>query len=136
MESTTIIKDLLSLFFPEEITLHYEIKGLIEKKGYIRIIFEEFPELVPPMMQFSKEIVLDGFCNPLELQSFPLKGKPVYLKLYRRRWKYKGCDKHYSNTYNLNPHGVKATKDFACFLKAAFGQTPDQYNSDIGSLVR
>jgi hypothetical protein len=97
---------------------------------HIQIIFEELPELVPSAMESSKEVVLDGFCNPIELQSFPLKGKPVYLKLYRRRWKYKGENKHYSNTYDFNPQGVKATKEFASFLKAAFGQTPDQYNSD------
>lgn len=136
MESTDIVKSLLSVFFPEEITLHFEIKEVAEKKGYIQITFDELPELVPPAMHLNGEIVLDGFCNPLELQSFPLKGKPVYLKLYRRRWKHKGEDKHYSNSYDFNPDGVKATKEFASFLKAAFGQTPDQYNADIGVLVR
>jgi hypothetical protein len=136
METTEILKDLLSVFFPEEITLHFEIKDVDEKKGYIQITFEELPELVPPTMQGNGEVVLDGFCNPLELQSFPLKGKPVYLKLYRRRWKFKGEGKHHSNSYNFNPDGVKATKEFASFLKAAFGQTPDQYNSDISGLMR
>ena len=130
MESTALIKDLLSVFFPEEITLHFEIKTVNDKKGYIEIRFDELPELVPGTMSDDREVVLDGFCNPLELQSFPLKGKPVYLKLYRRRWKYKNEKKHYCNTYNLNPDGVKATKEFASFLKAAFGQDPDQYNAD------
>lgn len=130
METQEIIKSLLSVFFPEEITIHFEIKEVIEKKGYIQIRFDELPELVPESMVEDKEIVLDGFCNPIELQSFPLKGKPVYLKLYRRRWKYQGQAKHYSNTYDFNPQGVKATKEFASFLKGAFGQTPDQYNSD------
>jgi transposase len=130
MESLSLIKDLLSVFFPAEITQHFEIKSVDDKKEYIEIRFYELPELVPPIMKEDKEIVLDGFCNPLELQSFPLKGKPVYLKLYRRRWKFQGEKKHYSNTYNFNPDGVKATKEFASFLKAAFGQTPDQYNSD------
>ena len=130
MESPELIKNLLSVFFPSEITQHFEISDISEKKGYIQIHFEELAELMPPAMQRDKEVVLDGFCNPLELQSFPLKGKPVYLKLYRRRWKYKGETKHYSNTYNFNPEGVKATKEFAAFLKAAFGQTPDQYNTN------
>ena len=124
------------MFFPEEITLHFEIKEVTERGGYIQIRFEELPELVPPEMGTGQDIVLDGFCNPLELQSFPLKGKAVYLNLYRRRWKHKGGNKHYSNTYNFNPEGVKATKEFASFLKAAFGQTPDQYNSDISGLMR
>ena len=136
MESNAIIKSLLSVFFPEEITQHFEVKGLTEKQSYIQIRFEELPELVPASMEGEQEVVLDGFCNPLELQSFPLKGKPVYLHLYRRRWKYKGETKHYSNSYNFHPEGVKATQELASFLKAAFGQTPDQYNSDISSLMR
>ncbi|HKK12179.1 MAG TPA: hypothetical protein VJ945_05070 [Flavobacteriaceae bacterium] len=135
METTEVLKSLLSVFFPEEITLHFEIKEVVEKNGYIHIRFDELLELVPHSMQSSKEVVLNGFCNPLELQSFPLKGKPVYLKLYRRRWKYKGSDKYYTNTYKFNPQGVKATKEFASFLKAAFGQTPDQYNSDSKGIV-
>lgn len=130
MESIEVMKNLLGIFFPQDITSHFEITSVDEKQGYITIRFDELAELVPPSMQASKEVVLDGFCNPLELQSFPLKGKPVYLKLYRRRWKYKGESKHYSNSYNFNQEGVKATKEFASFLKGAYGQTPDQYNSD------
>jgi len=130
MESLETIRNLLGVFFPEEISTHFEIKEVIEKSSYIQIVFEELPELIPPQMDKPIEIVLDGFRNPLELQSFPLKGKPVYLKLYRRRWKYKGEKAHYSNTYKLNDEGVKATKEFASFLKGAFGQTPDQYNRD------
>ena len=130
MESQDIIKSLLEVFFPKEIMLHFEITKVEDKSGYIRVRFEELPELVPTTMDMSQEIVLDGFCNPIELQSFPLKGKPVYLHLYRRRWKYKGGKSHYSNSYDFNPNGVKATKEFASFLKAAFGQTPDQYNTN------
>jgi len=129
MKTQSLITDLLSVFFPEEITLHFEIKSVDQKKEYIEIRFDELPELMPSTMSVDKEVVLDGFCNPLELQSFPLKGKPVYLKLYRRRWKYKGETKHFSNTYTFNPDGVKATKEFASFLKGAYGQTPDQYNA-------
>lgn len=130
MESLETIRNLLGVFFPDEISAHFEIKEVNEKSGYIQIVFEELPELVPQQMDKPTEIVLDGFRNPLELQSFPLKGKPVYLKLYRRRWKYKGEKTHYSNTYKFNEEGVKATKEFASFLKGAFGQTPDQYNRD------
>ena len=129
MESIESVKSLLRILFPEEITMHFEVTRVTERKEYIQIRFEELAELVPQKMNDSKEIVLDGFCNPLELQSFPLKGKAVYLQLYRRRWKYKGENKHYSNCYRFNQQGVKATKEFGSFLKRAFGQTPDQYNN-------
>lgn len=130
MESNELIKSLLSVFFPEEIISHFEISEVKQRKGYIEIHFKELPELVPEALYNANDIVLDGYCNPIELQSFPLKGLPVYLKLYRRRWKIKGSKQHYSNQYNFNPEGVKATKEFASFLKEAFGQTTDQYNAD------
>jgi len=51
---------------------------------------EELQELVPEKLYSKEEVVLDGFCNSFIIQSYPLKGMPVYLKLYRRRWKDKG----------------------------------------------
>lgn len=130
MESPELIKSLLGVFFPKEITTHFEISEVKQMKEYIEIHFRELPELVPSALSGAEEVVLDGYCNPLELQSFPLKGLPVYLKLHRRRWKSKGCKKHHSNSYNFHAPGVKATNEFASFLKGAFGQSPDQYNSD------
>jgi hypothetical protein len=136
METISVLQELFKVLFPKEIALNFEIKEVKEEKDRIILKLEELPELLPKSLQEDKEIVLDGFCNPIELQSFPLKGKPVFLNVYRRRWKRKGEDTHYSNTYNLHPEGVKATAEFAAFLKDAFGYTPDQYNSDISGIVR
>lgn len=136
MESQAIIQSLLKVLFPEVIAIHFEISSVKELKERIEIRMDELSELVPPGLASCSNIVLDGFCNPLELQSFPLKGKPVYIKLYRRRWKQKGTEQHFSNTYDIHPEGVKATKEFASFLKEAFGQSPDQYNDNLKELMR
>ncbi len=136
MESHSVLQSLFKVLFPEIITLHFEITSVNESKDSIEIRMEELAELVPQSLESVTDIVLDGFCNPIELQSFPLKGKPVYLNLYRRRWKQKGMKKHSVNHYNIHPEGVKATKEFASFLKEAFGYTPDQYNDSIKGLMR
>lgn len=136
MESQSVLQSLFNVLFPEVITLHFEIKSVKDYKDRIEIKMEEFPELLPPGLHSSSDISLDGFCNPIELQSFPLKGKPVYLKLYRRRWKHKGSKQHFSNSYDIHPKGVKATKEFASFLKGAFGHTPDQYNDNLKGIMR
>ena len=135
METIVVSQTLANLLFPSEISLHFEASMVKEYPDRIEIRMEELRELIPEKLSSKEEVVLDGFCNPIELQSFPLKGKPVYLKLYRRRWKEKGGSKHFSNVYDLHADGVKATKDFASFLKEAFGQSPDQYNSDSKSTV-
>lgn len=136
METTTALQSLFNVLFPPEISMHFEIKDVKEYSDRIEIRMEELSELVPERLYLKEEIILDGFCNPIELQSFPLKGKSVYLRLYRRRWKEKGEKAHYSNIYDIHPDGVKATKDFATFLKESFGQSPDQYNSDRKSFMR
>ena len=136
MEATTVLQSLVNVLFPTDISLHFEVSMVQEYPDRIEIRMEELQELVPEKLYSKEEVVLDGFCNPLELQSFPLKGKPVYLKLYRRRWKEKGGNEHFSNIYDIHPDGVKATKDFASFLKESFGQSPDQYNSDCKIVMR
>jgi len=128
MEDFTVIQSLFSVLFGDEISNNFVINKVQEHTKRIEIRLEELEELVPKKLSTAEEVVLDGFCNPLELQSFPLKGKPVYLKLYRRRWKEKGSKKHFSNSYNLTEKGVKATKEFSSFLKDTFGQTPGEYN--------
>jgi len=135
MESKEVLQSLFKVLFPSEIALYFEIKEVKEEASQVVIRMEELPELVPKELYEVPEVSLDGFCNPIELQSFPLKGKPVYLKVYRRRWKARGSDKHYSNQYNLHPEGVKATGDFAVFLKETFGYTPDEYNDSIRGIV-
>jgi len=44
------------------------------------------------------------------LLHFSIKGKPLYLKLYRRRWKLSKDDKHYSNSYDFHPEGSHINK--------------------------
>lgn len=135
MESALVLQSLFNVLFAEVISLHFEIKQVEEHTDRIEIRMEELAELLPPELHSITKITLDGFCNPLEIQSFPLKGKAVYLKLYRRRWKEKGAKSHFSNTYDLHPEGVKATKDFASFLKASFGYTPGQYNDSLKNIM-
>lgn len=136
METKSILQELFKVLFPEEISLYFDIKDVQEHNDRVCIRLEELPELVPDGLRDVTDVSLDGYCNPVELQSFPLKGKPVYLHVYRRRWKRKGDSTHYSNTYNLHPEGVKATSEFAAFLKDTFGYTPDEYNNYLRGIVR
>jgi hypothetical protein len=130
------LQSLHGLLFPEPISSHFEVKNIKEFTDNIEIRLEELAELVPhELIEVSGKIILDGFCNPVELQSFPLKGKAVNLKLYRRRWKEKGTSHHYSNSYTLHPQGVKATTDFASFLKEAIGQTTGEHNTYRNSFM-
>ncbi|WP_442863934.1 ISAon1 family transposase N-terminal region protein, partial [Bacteroides muris (ex Fokt et al. 2023)] len=48
----------------------------------------------------------------------PLRGKPVYLHVRRRRWYDKATGETFSYTYdNLTSEGTKLTSEFVAFLK-------------------
>jgi transposase len=128
MDEKALYQDLLKLIVPKEITYNFELIEIIEKTNMITLSFEELTSRIPKPLS-GKEVVLDGYLNQLELQTFPLKDKTVYIALRRRRWKEKGdSQQSYSNTYELHVEGMKTTKEFGAFLKEEFGLQPDEYN--------
>ena len=112
-------KTLIELLVPDYILTHFEYESWEEISGVIRIhlIEKKDPIHYPKDLIGKGERSLDGFMNPLELQTFPTRGKEVFLVLKRRRWKLKGSNKSYYNTYSFYKEGMKATKEFGVFLK-------------------
>lgn len=133
-----LISGILELIAPGKISKNFEVTSITEEQNSITITFEEKKELVPKELGELEEnkVVLDGFLNPVTLQTFPLKDKMVYLSLKRRRWKELGkTDKSYSNTYDLHRQGMKTTNEFGDFLKEELGLRPSEYNKLWKSLT-
>ena len=130
-----LIQELVSLIAPGAISENFEVKNIREDHGSITIYFEEKASLIPAALA-GKEIVMNGYLNPIELQTFPLKDKRVYLSLRRRRWKEQGGSKRsYSNEYKLYREGMKTTREFGDFLKEELRLSPSEYNRFWESLT-
>ncbi len=116
---TQLEESLSSLFVPKEILDHFEVKSLTEKDGVLIIDLDEKSDgkHIPKAIVRVGKAVLSGYCNTIELQTFPAQGKEVFLRLRRRRWKRKGTTKAYSNSYEFHETGMKCTKIFGAFLK-------------------
>lgn len=116
---TNLIESFSSLFVPSDIMEHFTVTKLEEENGVIIIeLYEkEDNSHIPKEILREGKAVLNGYCNKIEIQTFPAQGKEVFLRLYRRKWKVKGTTKSYSNTYIFTESGMKATKDFGAFLK-------------------
>ncbi len=69
----------------------------------------------------GKEVVLDGYCNSIDILTHAFSLKKIYLRMFRRRWKEKGSEKHFSNEYDLHIPGMKTTREFRDFLKEIGG---------------
>ena len=66
----------------------------------------------------SGTVISHGFTDEKVIQNFPLRGKPVYLHVRRRRWYDKATGETFSYTYDdLTAEGTKLTPEFVAFLK-------------------
>lgn len=111
--------EIIKLFVPGYILEHFEYENYKKVGGVIRIYLVEKKD----PNHYPKEIIgkgkrsLNGYMNPIELQTFPVQAKEVFLYLKRRRWKLDGSPKSYFNSYRFTEEGMKSTKEFGAFLK-------------------
>ena len=110
---------LLKLFVPDYILAHFELEHIEEVSGVIRLhlVEKQDPNHFPKAIIGKGKRSLNGFMNPIEIQTFPVQGKEVFLLLKRRRWKLSGSHESYHNNYDFCKKGMKSTKEFGAFLK-------------------
>ena len=77
----------------------------------------------------SGTVISHSFTDKKMIQDFPLRGKPVYLHVRRRRWYDKATGETFSYTYDdLTAEGTKLTPEFVTFLKEERGKLALWYN--------
>ena len=113
-EKHSIDIQIYSLVVPKEILDDFEISKVEETEEELAIYLVEKLSKIPDS---DHELVHNGFMNSIEIQGFPIQGKPCYYKLSRRRWKEQGTKKDYFNTYTYVVEGSKTTQKFGSFLK-------------------
>jgi len=57
--------------------ISFSLVSVSESPSCIVLRLDESSNNIPLALKDMPNIVLDGFCNPLELQAFPLNDKPV-----------------------------------------------------------
>ena len=102
---------------PEHILKDFEIYDAKESKSRWVIDMYEKEDRIPEVLQPYSDAVLDGYCEPIEMLSHSFVCKPVYLRLYRRRYKRSNQDAHFSNTYDLTLKGLRMVPEMGIFLK-------------------
>lgn len=85
------------------------------KSEYWLINFEERNE-IPNGYDF-KEYESKGFVESKLIQDFPLRGKAVYLRIKKRRWRHKQTGAIIKRDFSFIADGSKFTKELSDFLK-------------------
>ena len=122
---------LLGELFPQELTdyfrlTYYEILCSLEaKEEYWVIEFEEKNEL--PEGYLVSDYESKGFMESKLIQDFPLRGRAVYLKLKKRRWRHKTTGSVIKRDFSFITDGSKFTQELSDFLKEAGGCQTGHY---------
>ena len=117
------IDALLKYLLPEELFEYFELKEVRESNENSLCLSMDEKNALPPEHS-DKQLVSNGFDEPVMIQDFPLRQKSVYLVVRRRKWKDKATGKIYSRSWDIAASGTSYSKEFAAFLKELFGQLP------------
>jgi hypothetical protein len=114
--------DLLRYVLPCEIVDYFDLVNLHTLGDTLHFHLDEKP-VVPAEYQ-GLNLSSNGFYETSTVKDFPLRDKKVVLHLRRRRW-VDEAGKSYSRQWDLVAEGTRYSKEFAFFLKEAFGYLPD-----------
>ena len=124
MLTMSIEKAALRYVFPAELLEHFDLISVQEfgnistKEDFYEIVFEE-KNILPADID-SSEYESKGFFSKT-IQDFPLRGRAVFLKIRRRRWRHKLTGASISKDFSIIAEGTKLTQEMAFFLKEGSG---------------
>jgi len=115
-----------------EITKFEILCGVPLKKEYWLIDFEEKNEL--PKGYDATEYESKGFMDGKLIQDFPLRGRGVYLRIRKRRWRHKETGAIIKRDFSFIADGSKFTQELSDFLKDGSGYA-DRYHQQYSELL-
>jgi hypothetical protein len=106
-----------SILVPANILQDFDIYDARENKACWVIEMREKADRIPLELRTFGDVVLDGYCDSVDMLSHSFSCKPIYLRLFRRRWKRSNRDEYFSNSYDFRLKGLKLVPELGIFLK-------------------
>jgi hypothetical protein len=103
------------------------------RKEFWEIEFEEKNEI--PEGYSSADYESKGFVESNLIQDFPIRGKGVFLRLKKRRWRHKVTKKTIRRDFSFMADGSKFTQELSDFLKGASGYKA-RYHKQYSQLLQ
>jgi hypothetical protein len=115
------------------ISSYYLLCDIETRKDYWEIEFEEKNEI--PDGYPSGKYESKGFVQSNLIQDFPLRGKGVFLRIKKRRWRHKETKKIIKRDFSFMADGSKFTQELSDFLKDASGYKA-RYHEQYSELLQ
>jgi transposase len=110
---------------PAELFQYFELVKIEPEGRELHLYLEELNEL--PEGYVRGELESKGFHDTVVIRDFPIREKPSFLHVRRRRWLEKSTGKTVSRDWKSVAEGTHYTQGFASFLKGFIGYLPDRH---------
>jgi len=108
---------LLHCIFPEILANYFHVVDIQDGASQIDFWLDE-RNFMEKSDYKSGTVSSYGFTEARVIQDFPLRGKPVYLHVRRRKWRDSSTGEIFSYGYDdLTAEGSKLSPEFVAFLK-------------------
>lgn len=114
------------------ITGYFQMCSVKERLEYWIIDFEEKNDI--PNGYEAKDYESKGFSGVKLIQDFPIRGKGVYLRIKKRRWRHKQTGAIIQRDFSFISDGAKFTQELSDFLKDAGGYAT-RYHDEYSQLL-
>lgn len=134
----TIDLKLFHLLFPSELMEYFVITdfqtlcSVETKTEYWLIDFEEKNDL--PNGHVALEYESKGFMGSKIIQDFPIRGRAVFFRIKKRRWRHKQTGAIIKRDFSFIADGSKFTQELSDFLKDAGGYA-NRYHEQHSQLL-
>ena len=108
--------DLSRYILPEAIFTYFLLNNVEEENNRLHFYLDELNDF--PEEYQGEDMESKGFHKETVLKDFPLRDKPLYLHVRRRRWLNRSTGEVVSRDWRLVSAGTHYTEGFASFLKA------------------
>ena len=110
-------EQLLRCIFPEILADYFDVVDIQENISQIDFWLDE-RNFMEEADRKAGTVSSYGFTAERVVQDFPLRGKPVYLHVRRRKWRDSSTGEIFSYSYDdLTTEGSKLSPEFVSFLK-------------------
>ena len=111
-------QDFIQLLLPEGLFEYFDLVKVEKVDNTYNIYITECNSI--PKEFEGQKLESKGYFEEETIRDFPLRGKPCFLKVKRRKWLNHDTEKTVYRNWNMVANETRMTSEFAAFLKGAF----------------